>query len=98
MMRLLPALALCAFAAPAWPQMPGQKGGFGATDSRGSREAIGSPSNPGVAPPLDIRIQDEGLRLPRGVSEDDRPEKPPVEAKPAPQAPAGAINPQGAAK
>jgi hypothetical protein len=84
------AAILCALPALAGAQMPGQKGVFGSSDSRGGRDTVVSPSNPGVAPPLDIRIQGEGVSLPPGASEDDREAKqqaaPPVPAAP-PKAP-----------
>jgi hypothetical protein len=87
--QVILAAILCALPAVAGAQMPGQKGVFGSTDSRGSRDAVVSPSNPGVAPPLDIRIQGEGVSLPPGASEDDReakPAAPPAQAAP-PKAP-----------
>ena len=90
MKRCLTALLLCACAAPAWPQLPGQKGGFGSTDSRSGRDVLISPSNPGVAPPLDIRIQDEGISLPRGVSEDERDQKPAEPPRPQAEPPKSA--------
>jgi hypothetical protein len=81
-LHLLLAAALLA-AAPAAAQLPGQKLP-GPTDTRG-RDALLSPSNPGVAPPLDIRIQDEGLQLPRGVGDDAPPPKPAPAEAPAPK-------------
>lgn len=70
-------------AGPAAAQLPGQKLP-GPAEGRG-RDALVSPSNPGVAPPLDIRIQDEGLHLPRGVGDDAPPPKPAPAAGSAPK-------------
>ena len=85
-------LLLLALVAPAFGQgvLPGiaNPGGFGSQSGgkKASDDLLApSSSNPGVAPPLDIRIQGEGLSLPTGVSEDDQPAKP---AAPAASAPA----------
>lgn len=66
------------------------KGVFGPLESspgaaRENRD-LNRSSNPGVAAPLDIRIQGEGVSLPPGVSEDDRPSKPAAETPPQPSA------------
>lgn len=82
-LELLLAAALLA-AGPAAAQLPGQKLP-GPTDTRG-RDALVSPSNPGVAPPLDIRIQDEGLKLPQGVGDDAPLPKPAAAPAPKPEA------------
>jgi hypothetical protein len=81
--RLFLAAALCALPVSVPAQLPGQKLP-GPTDTRG-RDALLSPSNPGVAPPLDIRIQDEGLQLPRGVGDDAPPPKPAAAPAPKPE-------------
>lgn len=81
-LNLLLAAALLA-AGPAAAQLPGQKLP-GPTDARG-RDALVSPSNPGVAPPLDIRIQDEGLKLPQGVGDETPPAKPAAGPAPKPE-------------
>ena len=75
--RFLPGLILWALAASVFAQ--GKSGVFGPLDStpgapaagQASRDALRPPSNPGIAPPLDIRIQGEGISLPPGVSEDE---------------------------
>jgi hypothetical protein len=63
--RFLPGLMLWALAASVCAQGIGgpQGGGFGPSDNvpgppgvgKGSRDSMRPPSNPGIAPPLDIR-------------------------------------------
>ena len=72
--RLLAGIALCALAASVFAQ--GKGGVFGPLEGtpgarKEGRDSIRPPSNPGIAPPLDIRIQGEGISLPPGVSEDE---------------------------
>jgi len=86
--RLLAGIALCALAASVLAQ--GKGGVFGPLDStpgapaagQASRDSLRPPSNPGIAPPLDIRIQGEGISLPPGVSEDEPIRKPAEERAP----------------
>lgn len=88
-------LVLWAFAAPVFAQ--GKSGVFGPLEStpearKEGRDALRPPSNPGIAAPLDIRIQGEGLSLPPGVSEDAPVSKPaedraPPQRSPAPENP-----------
>lgn len=88
--RLLAGIALCALAASVLAQ--GKGGVFGPLDSTpgapatgpASRDSLRPPTNPGIAPPLDIRIQGEGISLPPGVSEDE-PVRKPVENRPPPR-------------
>ena len=103
MIRLRPCMALILLATslPAPAQgLPGGVGGIPGVGSQGggrkASEDLLSPSRnePGVAPPLDIRIEGEGLSLPKGVSEDDQPQKPAAApASSAAQRPAGAGSP-----
>ena len=100
MRRILPALLLCACTAPLFAQgLPGLSDPRGMTsgERKGSDDLLRRSAEPGIAPPLDIRIEGEGLSLPKGVSEDDRPATPP-ESKKESGAPANAPKPQGAAK
>jgi len=91
--RLLAGIALCALAASVLAQ--GKGGGFGPLDStpgapaagQASRDSLRPPSNPGIAPPLDIRIQGEGISLPPGVSEDEPVSKPAEDRAPQRGAP-----------
>ena len=90
----LAGLVLWALAAPVLAQ--GKSGVFGAPDSapaagKASRDSLRPPSNPGIAPPLDIRIQGEGISLPPGVSADEPVGKPAED--PAPQRGASPADP-----
>ena len=73
-----PVFAQGVVGAPGGGALPSTPGGFNAPGaSRKSGDAIlRPPSNPGLAEPLDIRIQGEGLSLPPGVSEDEPVRKP----------------------
>ena len=72
-----PVFAQSTFGAPGGGALPSTPGGFNAPGAakKGS-DTIRPPSNPGIAEPLDIRIQGEGLSLPPGVSEDEPVRKP----------------------
>ena len=93
--RFLPGLILWALAASVFAQ--GKSGVFGPLDStpgapaagQASRDSLRPPSNPGIAPPLDIRIQGEGISLPPGVSEDEPIRKPAEDRAPLRSAPPG---------
>ena len=84
---------LWALAASVFAQ--GNSGVFGPLDStpgapaagRENRDSLRPPSNPGIAPPLDIRIQGEGISLPPGVSEDEPISKPAEDRAPPRGAP-----------
>ncbi len=82
-------LLLWILCAPAFGQgIGGTPGGVGTQGTKKSGDDLfQQSSNPGVAPPLDIRIQGEGLSLPKGVSEDDLPAKPPAERAKADEKP-----------
>jgi len=91
--RLLAGIALCALAVPVFAQ--GKGGVFGPLDStpgapaagQANRDSLRPPTNPGIAPPLDIRIQGEGISLPPGVSEDEPVRKPVEDSAPLRSAP-----------
>jgi len=93
--RFLPGLMLWAFAASVLAQ--GKSSVFGPLEStpgapaagQASRDSLRPPSNPGIAPPLDIRIQGEGISLPPGVSEDEPIRKPAEDRAPLRSAPPG---------
>jgi hypothetical protein len=80
--RLIAGMALCVCAASAFAQ--GQSGVLDPSErvlgipgsGKGGRDSLRPPSNPGIAEPLDIRIQGEGISLPAGVSEDEPVSKP----------------------
>ena len=86
---------LWAFAASVLAQE--KSGVFGPLDStpgapaagQASRDSLRPPSNPGIAPPLDIRIQGEGISLPPGVSEYEPIRKPAEDRAPLRSAPPG---------
>ena len=89
---LLAGLLLLGLAAPGLAQLPGSPpGGFGAQGAKKSGDDLfQQSSNPGVAPPLDIRIQGEGISLPKGVADDDAPVKAQAEPKKADDPPSAA--------
>ena len=85
--RFRAGIALCALfgslTAPVFAQ--GRGGSFGPLDrpldtspaaTKGGRDLLRPQSNPGIAAPLDIRIQGEGVSLPPGVSGDQPASKP----------------------
>ena len=90
--RIHAGLVLWALAAPVFAQGFGGLPGSPITDP-GSVNAPGAarksgddllrpPSEPGIAPPLDIRIQGEGLALPPGVGGDEPVRKPDADRAP----------------
>ena len=77
----------------------GLPGGFGTQGAKKSGDDLLQPSsNPSVAPTLDIRIQGEGLSLPKGVADDYAPAKPQADPKKADALPSGVTKPEGPAK
>jgi hypothetical protein len=98
--EMLAGLVLLALPLPAAAQgmggLPGSPvavpGGLSSQGARRSNDDL-------LAPPLDIRIEGEGLTLPKGVSPDDWPAKPPADPPKGGEAPAGGAKPPaGAAK
>ena len=99
--RSLAGIALWALAAsvgaqgiggPGGGAFPSSPGGFNAPGAgKKSGDTLRPPSNPGIAEPLDIRIQGEGISLPPGVSEDEPVSKPAddraPQSSPAPENP-----------
>lgn len=91
--RFLAGMALCALLCALTPSVFAQgRGVFGPPGAapatvRENRDLMRQRSDPGVAEPLDIRIQGEGISLPPGVSEDDRVSKPPEDRAPQSGAP-----------
>jgi hypothetical protein len=88
--RFLVAIVMWALAASVFAQ--GKGGVFGPLEGtpgarREGRDSLRPPSNPGLAAPLDIRIQGEGISLPPGVSEDEPVSKPAEDRAPQRSAP-----------
>jgi hypothetical protein len=96
---ILLGLLLGLLCAPAYGQgMGGMPGGLSSPGTKKSGDDLLQSANPGVAPALDIRIQGEGLSLPKGVAEDEMPVKPQAEPKKADALPSGTAKPEGPAK
>lgn len=76
--------ALLAAMLLAWAGGAGAQATQDLKDPQGQTQSIRIPKG-GVAPPIDLRIQDDGLRLPRGVQQDEplKTEEKPA-AKPVP--------------